>query len=331
MGEKTFRHFVDLFKDACTALGAFIAFTPATFYFWGYWRAKERIREYLRKGAVVFLSFSFFLFVMEVTLELLGHEEVLGWLRSSHDSTAALALEAAFIFAVLVILFHNGRELFHIRTEYIFAEKIWALLESRGSRNDPDYVSSALELIYGAFSQFGAERVSIWASDGSRASIPDGWSYPSEGKIRLTSLPLGDGIAGHIFGEANPRIRYVPRLGFPFNSRGLSYLSWRFPHALTFQTVRPEEKGMPNIESPSILEDQVYLDQGWRSGSLRSFVVVPLTAKVSRTQCLWAMSIDFRRTDPLGREQIKMAASLATVVADEMDSRRGAQNRPSAA
>lgn len=307
------QHFSELFQAAGKAFRAVVSFAPAALYFWGYWPLKEFGRRLLRGGALVFFSLSFLLFVFEISLEFFGAEQVSAWLHEFQTPNARIAAHACFALAALVIVAHHWREARHANTEFTLAQTIWAMLESRSEKSETEFVKLALPLVVKAFSRFGVGHVCLWQPEGDGLSIPSGYTSPNDGRVSLTSLSHNQGIANHVFRDL--LIRYVPRLAFPFNSAPLMRAFWQFRHALSFKT-RVSDNALPDVDSPKLLIDKVHFPNDWWKDRVRSFVVVPL--KASQGNCIGAMSIDFTRTNPLDREQLKTAASLAILIAEEI-------------
>lgn len=288
-------------------------FLPAAIYFWVYWPLKAYGRRLLHIGALAYLSASFMFLAAELWLELWGREEIVVLIRSMKTPLRVYALQAGLLMATVLIFFHHLHELRHRRTEHILGDSLWTLLEGRGKPDELGCITFSLPLVYRAFSKFGVRAVSIWQPAADGMHVAAGWSYPADIGETLISLPSGEGIASAVFKDK--RVHYVPRMGLPFNSGPLVRFSWRFPHALIL-TVKWSAHALPEVMANKILRGKVFLKDTWKTDKCRAFLVVPLSTFPG--QQLGVMSVDFERTDPIGKEQMKTAVSLATVIGEEL-------------
>jgi len=286
---------------------------PAFAYFWLYWRFKSIARRMLHIGALAYLSASFLFLVAEVGLEIAGNTEIISWLHTAKTPRSVLILELVFIIATIIIFSHHLKELRHRRAEYMLGDSIWALLEGRGLPDEASIIKFSLPLVERAFTQFGVRCVCIWKPTENGMIVPDGWAHPVSADEILTSLPKDVGIANAVFNSK--RAHYVPRMGFPFNSQPLNWLSWKFPNAIILDIIK-EIDLLPEVKAEKILRKKVYVTDSWRSDRCRSFLVVPLFS--NENSALGVMSIDFTRTDAIGISQMKTAVSMATLIAEEL-------------
>lgn len=301
-------HLQQLVRDLIEALRDLLAFTPVFFYFWLYWNLKEKARRLFHIGALSFLSLSLIILVLEITLEFSDKEALLELLHES--PTLEPLLIGLFIVAILFVLLHHHKERRHAQTEYRLTEQIWLFLVSRGSRPEEEFIAFALSLVEEAFSRLSVIRVCIWQENGEELTVRPGYVHPTPDKAKfLAILSKREGVASLVFADKRPR--YVPRVYFPFNSLPLRFLSWSFPHAWRFE-IAPGPGGRLDVIEPKIDQRAVTKPELGFS----SFVAVPMIDL--RGTCTGVLCIDFKKTDPLDRIEIKMASLLGILIADEL-------------
>jgi hypothetical protein len=317
---KLIRAAVDKVRAAAHEVRKALSFIPAAIYFWGYWPLKEFGRQWLRVGAISFLSLSFIVLLAEIAIEMTGSKRLAGVMHDLEDPAVRVGTQALFVVSALVMLAHHWKEVRHTKSQHVFASALWAILESRGSRDERQFIATALSLANKVFAGFSVAHVCLWQPNMTRGGLEIflGCASPDDDQLTLRFLAFDTGIACQVYKDS--LIRYVPRFGFPFNSGPFARLSLRFPHALSFKTSKSVDS-MPEVDRPTLLMDKTVLEDAWWEGPVRAFVVVPL--KTSSDLCVGAMSIDFSRTDPLDREQMKIAASLAMLIAEELTRLRG--------
>ena len=140
----------------------------------------------------------------------------------------------------------------------------------------------------------------------------DGCMYPETAAPGyLKKLTSGQGIVGLVATDGHAR--YVPRLYFPVNSLRLGLLSKPFPHALRFEVHRVSS-GFVDVRKQKVNVNAVKMPDA--VPPFKSFVAVPV--KAANEACLGWLCIDFAKTDPLARVDIKMASILGAIIADEL-------------
>lgn len=313
-------HFRHLIAGVLGALRDAAAFAPLFIYFFLYWNLKEKRRRIFHFSALSFLSLSLFILLLEVILEVGGKTILTDFLHQTpHLETTILGL---FSIAVLLVLAHHQRERQHARTEYVLAEKIWLFLESRGALNEAEFKKLVLPLVADAFSRFPVEHVCLWEPDQENLRIPEDSVFPPiKEDGYLTSLKRGQGVAGLVFEDQRPR--YVPRLYLPFNSRMLRQFSLRFPHALKFE-ISKVRQGQLDVVRPNVSVDAVKPPGDGSPEPFSSFLAVPLKV-IDHNDSLGVLCLDFKKTDPLDRAEIKMAAALGIMIAEELRRIRASQ------
>lgn len=303
-----------------------IAFVPAALYFWVYWPLKDRSLSALRIGALSLLAMQFVLLVAEVVLELLGSDRLTQWLRAI-KGPHGIWLQIASATAAFVIALYAVREFRERKFEQRLAQSLWKLLNARLETSaQEEYLNHALSHVYHSFGACNVERVSLWAHNSDRRGLEITHSWPSTSPPTLSFLETGHGIANLVY--ADQQIRYVPRLSLPFGGGFLGRrCSWHFAHALSFQhyTKSAPTNGGQNssnandereVDRPRLCIRRVAIEDRWWEKPVRAFVVAPVQARSS--DCIGAMSIDFNATNPLGRDHIKTALSLATLIGEEL-------------
>jgi hypothetical protein len=311
-------YFSRLFKDAWAAL-------PAAIYFWGYWPLKEYSRRVLRIGALLVLLISFLLLAFEIVMEISGQHQITTWLHSIKTPRLLILSQTGFVLATLIVVGHHLKEIRHKRSEYVLAKTLWSMLEIRGTHSREQFIEIALKCVNEAFSEFGAIGVCLWYPHDDGLQVPSNCVFPADAPVMVRFIPFNEGVTGRVFEDR--LIRYTPRFAFPINGGPLSRFCWSLPHALAFETRRRGDE-LPDVVKPKLSIDAVKIDPGWWKRPVRSFVAVPL--KFQNDLCLGVMTIHFGKTDPLCREELKTAASLAMLIAEELSRAQTATDRASA-
>lgn len=309
-------------ENALSAAWAALVFAPVFWYTFIYWNAKEFSRRLFHVGALSFFSVSIIFFFAEVVLEfgsssrLLPPNSFLASYISQFLYSSKPVMVSCFAIASVIFLVHHQKERKHANTEYRLAENIWTLLESRGSATTiQGLVASTLPIINNAFERFSVQRVCFWQPDGEQLVVNDDCIFPDlEGadETYLRRLKKETGVAGLVYRDM--LLRYVPRLYFPFNTSWLRKISMWFPHALTFEVRKVH--GELDIVRPNVDLSAVVVSSNGRPRHLRSFVAVPV--KSSDGKCHGVLCVDFNKTDPLERIDIKMAAVLGMLFAEDI-------------
>ena len=304
------RQFLELFKGLAKAAANFLAFAPLFLYFFVYWNLKTKSRQLLHVGALSFLSLSILLLAFEVGLEIVGKDLLVSLIHRYPG--AEFLLIAGFALSIFIVLGHHQRERRQARIEHSLAETIWLFLEERGPRGENEFVEFSLQLIKNSFDRHKAKHASLWQQCGQEILILPGFVQPPVTGGYLTRLESGQGVAGLVL--ADQVVRYVPRMFLPFNYGFLRRISWRFPHAVKFDIVRAS-KGYLDIRWAKVNVDAVRFPRDL-SERFRSFVAVPL--RTANGACIGVLCIDFDKTDPLGRADIKMASAFGLMMAEEL-------------
>lgn len=300
-----------LIHQARLALRQAFAFSPIALYFWGYWPVKEYARRALRVGAVSVLFLSLLLLTIEVVGELVGSDRLAHGILEPKSEIQKMARHVAFILAVTYLFWDHWREFNHQRSRDMIGGEVWQMLESRAT-DDLSFLERALPLVEAAFSKFHAQRVCVW--------------LPDEAELKTTNAAISGKKSERlqdIVASATYRqqlMHYVPRFGFPFTCKALACASLDFPHALSFETGH-NEKFQPFVHKGNLSTYVGPLETSWREDSLRAFLMVPL--KTSERDCYGVLTVEFARNDPIDSDQMKVAASFAILIAEELRRQKG--------
>jgi hypothetical protein len=311
------------------------------------WSYKTRVRLWLRYTALAAVTLSTALLVIEVALELTGHERLLlslkqfetrmvatlEQLRAARPSLFAhlpgsAYLVTAVVLAILVALaiylaLHNIEEARKPGYEYHFARAINSfLLECRAAHGAGQSIPvlKALEVCHFVFKHTGIQHVSLHLPVGGSLVIRPEHVCPPDPNFSSAPLQLGEGLAGQVFGDADLHIQYLPRMFFPLNFRRGG---WLFPHtakmlfasvAIRNSNVRLWEVGNEEI-SPN-----TFKRIGAEPISYRSLLSVPVVSVVDK-QLVGVLNLDFGRTDPLDKRGIEMALVFALLLGGEIRTR----------
>lgn len=304
-------------KAALFAAREVVSFLPIAIYFSLYWRRKDRFRIFTRTSALVFLSFSLVLFILEVLMKA-------GWKHAVHLTTTNYPNAEPFILGGLVLsglifLWNSIHETNQKRTQTSLSEALWSLLYSESPPDRPAAVKRWLELVHKAFMHHGSINVCVWQPSSNGMSVHDEHWYPSRDPEFLSHLPPGKGVAGLV--QDDRTLRYVPRLRYPFNSKWLRAISLPFYHALEFDVVK-NSTGNIDVQGKNASIGAVEFDGKAAPRNLNSFVAVPVTSDTHRQaqrECHGVLCIAFRGTDPLDTLSIKMASVLGLLLASQLD------------
>lgn len=312
-------HFDELRSSAARALLRAIRYLPLFFYFSMYWNRKDSARRAVVTGALWFFSISVVMQFLEVVLEL-THKSLAELIPENNLTFKAVFL-LLFAFATLAFLTHHSHERHHTRTEHSVTRYIWSLLQSRDTSFTRDsFIAFVLSgIVFRAFVRSGATRVWLWEEQDGKLRVLPGRVYPDSSDSHFVrELEVDQGIAGLVYSDSI--IRYVPRTFFPLNRPGFGILSMPFPHAVAFPSTYAVEAQSFDLGPPQVFEDQMILNESTIPRNLRSFVSVPLRVHSTGTS-LGVLCIDFSRTDPLGRDELKMAAVFGAIFGEELERR----------
>jgi hypothetical protein len=310
------------------------------------WSYKIRVRRWLRYTALGAVTLSTALLVIEMVLELTGHERLLSSLKQFEAGLVAAleqlraawprlfahlpesaylvtaALLATLVALAIYLALHNVEEARKPGYEYHFARAINSfLLDSRTAHSTAQKIPvlKALEVCHFVFKHTGIQHVSLHLPVGSGLVIQPEHVFPADSNFSSAPLQPGEGLAGEVFGDAALHIQYLPRMFFPFNFR---YGGWLFPHtakmafasvAIKNSTLRLWEVGNEEI-SPNTFK---------RIGTdpiiYRSLLSVPVVSVVGK-QLMGVLNLDFGKTDPLDKRGIEMALVFALLLGGEIQS-----------
>ncbi|MDE1948519.1 MAG: hypothetical protein KGI35_07885 [Burkholderiales bacterium] len=299
--------------DLKRAVLQFVAFLPVFAYFFVFWKYRDQVRVWLRRGALGVLSLTLAIFLGEVILEFAGNR-VLAEIKQRYPNLEG-GIVGFFVLSGLIILWHNIVETKHGHTEAALSDGLWRLFYGVQAKSKDELTKQALKLVAEVFQHFGCCSACIWTlgDDGLRI-VDDHW-HPSIPLGYVNRLPIGAGIAGLVHEDRLPR--YVPRLFFPFNRPVLRLLSWRFPHALVF-AIHGRQGGIVDVSGREFSPNAVHFDHRPVPESMMSFVSVPLSASATGPSH-GVLCINFKGTNTLDTIAIKMASVLGVVVAEKLD------------
>jgi hypothetical protein len=306
-------------------LSDFFRFVPIILYFFVYWTPKEYVRHALRIGALSFLSISAVLLWLEVAAEFAQGQVIHLFVpRAPLLKWGGLAL---FSVSIVSLLIHHHHERKHRDSEFHLAERMWEFMIKRKTKSWDECIALALPLFFDVFSRCKIRHLSIGLPDTEYIKIEHHHVYPAEtDPSYFHALPVKRSVAGRVY--ADGRVRYVPRLFFPFNSRRRYPWTARFNHAMVFEIKQTADKRL-DIFRPK-LNVNSFDSAAIANFVFKSFVTVPLEPRDS-SERLGVLNIDFDTTDPLDRIHIKMAAFLGVVLADELHRIKHARQEPSPA
>ena len=310
-GRSTFRNRVDEIKRR------WVAFAIAWLYL-KYWDKKADYRERLHQSALSVFGTSGLVTLFVLIENVIGADRIHQVIRfvSAEWPLVAILLEGVFLLAVAVALWLHATESKKPAYEYAFASCAAELTVRKAVANIP----SMLKLFYSVFERSGAAHVSVAHPSPRGLVIEPNHVYPPESDSSFFEPVPETGVAGRVLGDG--KLRYVPRLFFPFNSR-----SWRiplvnisvrlptmkFPHSISYAYDSPREGAAP----PRLAAQEPDLDSvAGESFVFCSFLSIPLRSAEGDTY-VGVLNFDFRKTDPIWKPEIEMALVLATLFADQ--------------
>lgn len=282
------------------------------FFVWSY---KTEIRHKMKVGSLGILSLSTLLLVVELSLEAGKknlHEMILAPLFGAVGNIALFLV----VPAVFYLVWHHYAESRKPGYEYKFVRQLWQFLNQRKeATHDVDkLVSDVLPLFYRTFERTGIRHCSVHLFETnmlrSRTSLIH---PPSDDPNYYLPMEKGDGVAGRVFEDSNPR--YVPRIYLPFAKR------WRFTPTIPFHHGVKFVLGMKNGSLDLISENIdpfAFKKAEGCDPPFKSLVSVPL-ASVTTGARFGVLNFDFNRHDPLDKIDIAMAVVFGLVLGDEIE------------
>lgn len=284
--------------------------------FLGYWELKAAARDKIHRLFAGYALISIFILALEVAAES-GGPKFLKSLLDAIDQLPSFVRTGGFILfwgGFAVIAWHNFHAIKEKAHQWTSGDIIWAMFHSKKKDTELAFIREFLPLTMEPFRGFGAFRIAAWRHDGNEAIIPDGYIYSSiEGALPEAPLPIDRSVAGAVLKTGD--MHYVPRFGFPFNTGPLKHFSAPFPHSIIFKIKQPKNQ-QPTINAQGIDRGRVYMRSDRLFVPDRAFIAVPL--KKPDQTVFGALTIDFERTDPLAKAQLKTIAVLARLLAEEL-------------
>jgi hypothetical protein len=287
-----------IFRNARDHFGKAVHFGIPVLYFF-MWNKKKDTQSLIRPVALCVLSFSALVYGLELAAELLGRE-VLATNLEKFTSKTPIMIVAVFV-AVVFLVWHAYEEARKPDYESLFVRGMHSLTELKQSR-DKDSLKKALELFHSMFVRTGVAHVSVYTKNIGEPSISRTYVYPDEHEppyFESLSIDPPQGVAGNAF--ADLKTRYVPQLRL-FGSP--------FPHAVAM--AHSGQNGTGSWEQ-ELHVDQVKMPKG--HVPYLSFLSIPLRLR-GADKCVGVLSFDFKKKDPLDRDEIAKAIVLGHLVAD---------------
>jgi hypothetical protein len=303
---------------ACASVRKLVGAVIAHIYFF-HWYIKESVRHSLRYGALAFMSLSGLFLLVEVFMHVEG-EKYLDVLLEDYPHFRWYFL-GCFALAVFILVFHGIAEFREKRAEHAVATALWRLFSIRDTFADGQkFLEFFLPNLLHIFHATAAKGACVWVKDHAnpnRLHVPTGYKHP-ENLTLLEQLEDGKGIARLAFKKPF----YVPRTHLPLNIESLStvpilrFLACPFPHALSFTTGEDPVTGELDFSTIEPVLDQLVPLSPRKFGDFKSFVAAPLVSHDK--DVLGVLCIHFDKTDALDQVHIKVAATLAVLIADQM-------------
>jgi hypothetical protein len=296
----------------------YVGFVPVLLYYFVYWRARNAMRRWAKRGALGVLSVTLCMFIIEILMKFFG-EHALAEAKRAHPNLERVLL-GLFVLAGLVILYHNTLEARGKHGESALSEGLWRLLIATEARSVADLHRAALPVLLSVFKQYKCCAVCFWRCDGDRLMlVQQDWHPGQIPKGATCELPIGEGIAGLVYSDRKPR--YVPRLYFPFNRPSMQKLSVFFPHALVFE-IRSTNGGIVDVEARNLSLNAVLFSGAPTPQEAPSFVAVPVAASADG-HIHGVLCINFQGTNTLDTISVKLASALGVVLAEKLDTKAG--------
>lgn len=290
------------------------------FLFWSY---KTELRRWFKIGSLGILSIFMLGLLLEVAAEIVGpqkiHELILFLGRHLPHGKLAFVI---FSMAVSFMVWHHVREAKKPAYEYTFVKSLLDFMEGRrpgrGDGKKPP-ISDALELFYLVFKRAGLEHVSIYTLEDAVLKIKKDHVFPQVlDDAFFVPLKIGEGVAGRVFEDTQPR--YAPKLLFPFG-RKKRLLNVFFPHAVKFifrQLSVPGET-LKRLElGDELLDFDIFKSpSAGKTLPFCSFLSVPLKS-AKQDGCVGVLNFDFSKPDPLDKADIAMAVIFGLLLGAEM-------------
>jgi hypothetical protein len=308
----------EIFAALQAAWRRYVGFIPVLLYYFLYWRARNSMRRWAKRGALGVLSVTLFLFIVEILMKFFG-EHALAEAKRAHPNLERVLL-GLFVLAGLVILHHNTLEARGKHGDTALSEGLWRLLIASETRSAADLHSAALPVLLSVFKQYKCCAVCFWRRDGDRLALAQrDWHPGNIPKGATCELPIGEGIAGLVYSDRKPR--YVPRLYFPFNRPSMRKLSVFFPHALVFE-IRSPNGGVVDVEARNLSLNAVLFSGKPTSQEAPSFVAVPVASSADGP-IHGVLCINFQGTNTLDTISVKLVSALGVVLAEKLDAKAG--------
>jgi GAF domain-containing protein len=280
-----------------------------------YWDEKTKYRERLHEGALAVFGTSGVVTLFELVENLVGADrlhQVIKFVAGEYPAIR-VTLELVFLAAVVVALWLHYTESKKPVYQYAFVSCVAELLERRGKATIPEM----LELFHFVFRRTGVAHVCMAHPCDDGLVIDRGHVYPAEQSESFFKPIPPEGVAGRVFNDG--RVRYVPRLFFPFNRRSwplpfTKYRVWlptmKFPHSVSYAHEEDATTGKPKLAAQKPDLDSVFGEDF----QFQSFLSLPLML-LDGTRCVGILNFDFHRTDPIWKPEIEMALVLASLFA----------------
>lgn len=287
------------------------------FFVWSY---KTEIRHKMKVGSLGILSLSTVLLMVEIVAEAAKksiHEMVVSPILGAGGSIVLIL----FFPAVAYLIWHHWGESRKPGYEYKFVRQLCQFLRGRQQvAHDRDtLVSDVLPLFWGAFERAGIRHCSVHLFEDNTLKCRPALIHPrSKDPTYYVSMEKGEGVAGKVYVDSNPR--YVPRIYLPFTKRWRFTPTLPFDHAVKF--VLGEKDGKLDLVSEDI-DPFAFKKAEGRDPHFRSLVSVPLTS-ITTGQTFGVLNFDFNRHDPLDKIDIAMAVVFGLVLGDEIERGEGA-------
>lgn len=308
-----------------------------------YWSHKTRVRVGLRYTALAVVTLSTTLLLVEISLELTGHERILSsitrfqarvvaaleQLRAAKPTLFAHLPGSAYLVTVLVLAalmilalylaWHNIEEARKPGYEYHFARAINSfLLDCRVAHGAGQSIPvfKALEVCHFVFKHAGIQHVSLHLPVQGSLVIRPEHVFPTDPSFSAAILQPGEGLAGQVYEDEGLHIQYLPRMFFPLNFR---YGGWLFPHTakMQFSTVKIKSSSLRLWEvGNEEINPNTFKRIGTEPIRYRSLLSVPVVSVVDK-QLVGVLNLDFGKTDPLDKRGIEMALVFALLLGGE--------------
>jgi hypothetical protein len=290
-------------------------------YFNFYWKWKERSRQTYLLGSLASTCMGAAFLGLEFYSAAISNGIFTA--PATWGKPMVWSLFGFFMFSSLALIIYNQKERKHAIAENTAIGKIWLLFQNRKKAFEKSelVVFFLKEIVSKAFAKQKIIRVWLWVPDGDNLVIEDDSMFPPVDRSEpyVKTLKKGDGVAGSVFMDGMPR--YVPRMRLPFNDSLLSKLSMRFLHSIKFNVNYQGDTGVLDLGEAGISRSHVKLLDDSIPSSLKSFLSVPVQL-FGKQECIGVLCIDFEKSNPLGKDEIKMATVFGTLLAEEAANRR---------